>query len=979
MRTVFRALLTWAGVGLCWGMTLAAPGQTAPDKNAAKPISSEQSVPVQISSEQISRQATTLLRAKCVSCHNANVKSGGVDLSSRANAVTTNAFAPGKSEISRLVRQVQTGKMPPTGKLSPADVSLLTHWIASGAPWSATANGTSLQKEALYWSLQPVRSPSVPHTPYDALAITPIDNFIFARLAAKRLRPSAPADRLTLLKRVSIDLTGLPPTTHEIDAFLKDKTPSAYEKVVDRLLASTAYGERWGRHWLDVVRYGESSGYEQNHVRPNAWPYRDYVIRAFNSDKPYPRFIEEQLAGDVVASQSQQPEDSSATGFLVAGIHDTVGIQTDEGTRQQRANDLDDIVATTSGAFMGLSVGCARCHDHKFDPIPQKDYYRLTACFAGVRHGERPLPTLADSSQTAEQTKLKTQSLRDTVFNAANALNVIEDAARQRVLQQHGLKNGLPASIRPPVNARRNVDDFPPTIARFVRFTVLATGDGTEPCLDELQVFGASATRNLALATEGAKATASSLLPGYAAHQIAHLNDGLLGNEWSWISNTRGSGWAQIELPKAMSVQRVVWSRDAAAIPRFDDRLPTKYRIEVSQDGMLWETVSTEAGRTGSSDYIHPDELVKRMTVEERSSRDALLDKRADAEREIARLNSKQVAYIGQFGAPDPIFLLNRGDVMQRTEQVTPGGLSCISGLSTGLNLPDNAAEPQRRLALAHWIGDSRNPLTPRVMVNRVWQYHFGRGLVSTPSDFGRNGDKPTHPELLDWLAGRFMASTSDNSYACGWHLKPLHKMMVMSYVYRQSADATPRAMAVDAGNQSLWRMPLRRLEAEAIRDSILQASGKLDRHMGGPSYQLFKYGVVNVAIYGPQENYGPETWRRSVYQTPARGIHDELLSAFDCPESSQRAPHRDATTTALQALNLLNGPFLQQQAGFCTERVRLQAGNSSTAQVQSAFRLTFGRNPTAAEQKAALSLVTSQGLPALCRALMNANEFLYY
>jgi hypothetical protein len=274
-------------------------------------------------------------------------------------------------------------------------------------------------------------------------------------------------------------------------------------------------------------------------------------------------------------------------------------------------------------------------------------------------------------------------------------------------------------------------------------------------------------------------------------------------------------------------------------------------------------------------------------------------------------------------------------------------------------------------LALAKWIGDPRNPLTARVMVNRVWQHHFGRGIVSTPSDFGRNGEPPTHPELLDWLADDFMSH--------GWRLKRLHRLMVTSYAYRQSSGANPKGMATDAGNLLLWRMPLQRMEAEAIRDAILQTSGKLDRRMGGPSYPLFTYNVVNVAIYGPLERYGPETWRRAVYQQAARSIHDELLSVFDCPESSQRAPRREATTTALQALNLLNGPFMQQQAGFLAERVRHEAGPTREAQVIRAFRLAFGRPPDAEERKAASDLVAAQGLPALCRALMNANEFLYY
>jgi hypothetical protein len=728
--------------------------------------------------------------------------------------------------------------------------------------------------------------------------------------------------------------------------------------VVDRLLASPAYGECWGRHWLDVVRYGESNGYEQNHLRPDAWPYRDYVIHAFNDDIPYPRFIAEQLAGDVLAKDD--PAAAAATGFLVAGTHDTVGIQTEEGTRQQRANDLDDIVSTTGAAFLGLTVGCAKCHDHKFDPIPQRDFYRLAACFAGVRHGERPLRPQTDAEKREES------AAAARLGEIQNALNELDNAARTVVLRSRG----VPADARPAVNARRNVDAFPRAAARFVRFTVLATNDDAEPCIDELQVFAPGSDRNLALASGGAKATASSLLPGYAIHQIPHLNDGRPGNDHSWISNTKGTGWAQIELPAELTIDRVVWSRDSAEIPKFDDRLPTHYRVEISRDGRVWTVVSTEAGRAGTRDYIHPDTLLKAMTPEQRVRREALQKQLADANQRLTALRSRERAYIGEFTAPDPIYQLRRGDVMQRGDEVQPGALSQVSALNPDL---DASTEPERRLSLARWIADPANPLTARVFVNRVWQYHFGRGIVGTPSDFGRNGEKPTHPELLDWLAYTF------KDKPMGWRLKPLQRLMVTSYTYRQASENRVEGTARDASNTLLWRMNLRRMEAEAVRDSVLATSGKLDRTMGGPGFRLYKYSVVNVAIYEPLEQFGPETWRRSVYQQEARGIRDDLLGAFDCPESSQRAPKRESTTTALQALSLLNGPFLVQQADFFAARARNEAGAEPRAQIVRAFQLAFSRDPDQEEAAGALALLRRDGLGAVCRALLNANEFLYY
>jgi len=905
------------------------------------------------------RNAAEILSAKCLPCHNAKTKSGGFDFERRADALAV--LSPGNANDSRVAHVISEGKMPPNGKLPANEITLLKRWIASGAVYPVEPLTPVKLVIKPLWSFQPIQKPAVPKTVFDKQAKNVIDRFVFERLARNNLRPSPPAARLALLRRVTVDLTGLPPTSAEVTAFLNDSSPDAYEKVVDRLLASTAYGERWGRHWLDIVRFGESHGYEQNHVRPNAWPYRDYVIRSFNEDKPYGRFIEEQLAGDVVGKGV--PSVEPATGFLVAGIHDTVGIQTEEGTRQQRSNDLDDIVSTTGAAFLGLTIGCAKCHDHKFDPIPQQDYYRLTAVFAGVRHGERML----SMRRLTEADRQEAQKISLEITRLTNQKGEIESTSRERVRQRKSKES----VTRPAVNARRNVDDFPPVTARFLRFTTLMTNDGAEPNLDELQAYGVDKDRNLAVASSGAKATASSLLPGYPIHQIPHINDGILGNDHSWISNERGAGWAQIEFPRTNTIQRVVWSRDGGDNPRFDDRLATAYRIEVSDDGTHWRVVSTQEGRAASTDIIAYTDILAAMTPEEKGQQERISAELDQLKVRAQELNPTQNAYIGQFTEAEPIYLLRRGDVMQRGEAVTPGALSQIKTISADLVPNPSAAEPERRLALARWISDPHNPLTARVLVNRLWQYHFGRGLVSTPSDFGNNGDRPSHPELLDYLAADFLAN--------GGRIKRLHKMMVLSYAYRQSSDATPQGMAKDAGNVLLWRMPLRRLEAEALRDAVLVTSGNLDRRRGGPGYPLFQYRVVNVAIYEPLDKYDPETWRRSVYQQSARAIRDPLLGAFDCPESSQRAPRRESATTALQSLTLLNGVFMTQQSGFFAGRIQKEAGESPPEQVKRAFQLAFGRNPTPQERDGALALIKGGSLNDLCRVLLNANEFLYY
>jgi hypothetical protein len=893
-----------------------------------------------------------LLAERCYGCHSAAAgkSKGELSLDTPEGVIKGGrsgaAVVPGKAGESRLIRAVRRVdvelQMPPKEPLSAAEVAVLERWVGMGAPDPRTGTAVATERREA-WALKPVRAVAPPEVKDRKWPAGAIDRFVMARLEAAGLRPSPPAERRALLRRVTFDLTGLPPTPGEVEAFLADDAPAAYERVVDRLLASPRYGERWGRHWLDVVRYGESHGYEQNHLRDRAWPYRDYVIRAFNEDRPYPRFVEEQLAGDVVGAGD--PAVEAATGFLVAGVHDTVGNNAEAAKRQQRADDLDDIVSTVGATFLGLTVGCARCHDHKFDPVPQADYYALAAVFAGVRHEERALPGPPTEAQQRE---------------AADLAERAEKVAAEVEAVQTAVRAGAP---RPAVSARRNVEEFPPVEAKYVRFVVLATADGAEPCLDELEVYAAGGTKNLALATAGTVARASSLLPGHEIHQVAHLNDGRLGNDRSWISAERGRGWAQVELPEVQPVARVVWGRDGSAKPRFEDRVPVRYQVQVSKDGEAWETVATGDDRAV-------------LSAEQRERLNRPRAEQASVEARQAAAAQGTLAYVGRFTPPDPVHLLRRGDVMQRTDVVPPAALSRVPGWPGELGLRSNAPESARRVALAKWIGDPRNPLTARVMVNRVWQYHFGRGLVGTPSDFGANGEAPTHPELLDWLADDFVRG--------GWTLKRVHRQIVLSRTYQQAGRPDDAALAAglakDGATRLLWRMPLRRLEAEAVRDSILATAGTLDvspAAVGGPGFRLFKYRVVNVAIYEALADQGPQTWRRAVYQQPARNIRDDLMAAFDEPENAQRTPRREVTTNPLQALTLLHSPFVVGQAERFAERVRREAGEDLGRQAGRAFEVALGRPATEAERAGAIELVRSHGLAALCRALFNANEFL--
>jgi mono/diheme cytochrome c family protein len=828
------------------------------------------------------RDVRPIFQARCLGCHGPEKQRGGLRLDRKESVLAGGdsqkpAVVPGKSGDSQLIRLV-TGteagmRMPPKGAPLPeAEIRLLRAWVDQGAAWPDTGKTT-----AEHWAFRPVVRPAPPEKKSEWVR-NPIDAFVLARLDDARLTPAPDADRRTLLRRLHFDVVGLPPMPEDLDAFERDADPRAYERWVDRLLASPHFGERWARHWLDVVRFAESHGFEMNQPRPNAWRYRDWVIKAFNDNKPYDRFVLEQIAGDAFGADE-------ATGFLVAGPWDQVKSPDAVLTAQQRADELHDMVSTTGTAFLGLTVGCARCHNHKFDPVTQTDYHAVKAVFSGVQHGERPL----------------------------RSGNVVRDP-----------------KLRPAVSRGENVERFDPVEARFVRFTVTETTDA-EPCLDELEVFTAGdEPRNVALAKHGARATASSSLPGSSIHKLEHVNDGRYGNDHSWISNERGRGTLTLELPKAERIDRVVWSRDRAATPRFDDRIATEYRIEVSHDGSAWTAVASSADR-------------------------------------MPRKPAGPVVYAGRLTTPEETFRLHRGDVTQPRERIGPG---VLAGVGPKAAIPADATEQQRRLALAKWIVDPNNPLTARVAVNRVWQYHFGEGIVSTPSDFGINGARPSHPELLDWLASELIARK--------WSLKEIHRLTLLSATYRQAGRPDAKGLAADAGSRLLWRFPPRRVEAEALRDAVLCVSGKLDRTAGGPGFDLFEPNTNYVKVYTPRKEFGPETFRRMIYQTKPRMQLDDTFGAFDCPDAGQIAPRRNRSTTPLQALNLLNGPFLVQQAGFFAERLRKEAGADVPRQVERGFLLALGRRPADEEARAAEALVREHGLAVFCRALFNANEFVH-
>ena len=925
----------------------------------------------------IEAEAKTILEKRCLSCHNAQLKTSGLLLDSldaaQKGGTRGSALLPGNPDDSLLFKRIASDEMPPGDPLPADEKAIIRRWIEAGAPWTGVLGKNVVRPRAGpdWWSLQPltvVRPPNIDGSPAGWSA-SPIDRFIYAKLHEKGLQPSPPADRRTFIRRATFDLLGLPPTPDEVEAFVNDESSDAYEKLIDRLLASPHYGERWARHWLDVIRFGESHGYEQNHLRQHAWPLRDYVIRSFNQDKPFNRMIIEHLAGDQVAANN--PDVEVATGFLVAGIHDTVKIENVEGELQKRANDLDDMVATTGTGFLGLTVNCARCHDHKFDPISQADYHRIQAAFAGVEHAERELATAEEKAHRRAAEEPLRRELKEILAQMSDL-----KAKTARLVEQQ--RDTIAARYKPPVEPRGTEETFNPIEARFVRMNVEAAApQNSTPAMDELEIWtDEPSPANVALQSTGARASARSTRStgtGTKAYEVENLVDGKFDK--LWISSERGMGQVTIEFPRTYKIARVFWSRDRSGAfqGRFLTQVPVKYVFETSIDGVNWAKLVDSSKRLpfdqGEREEVF---LLEGLSSAEQEQWKALSRRSKELERRIGEIPKLPTAYIGRFTEPqESTRILKRGNPADKGEVIAPGSLAVMSRMLPGFELDPNAPEGARRLALARWIADDRNGLTARVLVNRLWHYHFGRGLVNRPSDFGFNGGHPTHPELLEWMAKRLVE--------LGWRLKPFHREIMLSAVYRQSSKYDAKAAAADSEALYLWRFPPKRLEAEAIRDTILAVSGKLKREIGGPGFQLYKYTVDNVATYLPVEEFPEETFRRSVYHQFARSVRDDVLGTHDCPDSTLPEPKRVVTTTPLQALTLLNSRFVVEQAAFLAERLVRETGETDRgAQVERAYRLAFGRAPQPQEKAAALELINRHGLSVFCRALLNANEFVH-
>lgn len=839
---------------------------------------------------------------------------------------------PGSSEKSYLFELITdknpAQRMPPDADPLPKEqIEIIRQWINDADQWEAAKRKLAEQKVD-HWSFRPIVTPDIP----DVGKTHAIDAFVIARLQSAKLAMSDQAKRPRLIRRLFMVMHGLPPTPEQVAAFVADKRVDAWPRLVDEVLSSPRYGERWGQHWLDLARFGETTGFETNRERPNAWHYRDWVIDAFNTDKPYDQFVIEQIAGDAIGADI-------GTSFLVAGPNDIVKSSDPNLTKTQRQDELADIINTTSTAFLGLTVGCARCHNHKFDAISQTDYYAMQAVFAGVNHAERSLPL---SEENRRQVDLLTAEI----------------GALTRQLKKFVLADN--PELREAVNSKQNVETFDPIATRYVRFTITATSGG-QPCIDELEIY--SGRKNVALASAGATPSSSGDFV-HLLHKLSQINDGRHGNENSWISSVVSGGWVQIQLAKVQTIDRIVWQRDRTA--RFTDRLATDYQIDSSTDGEKWTTIADSANRKPyKKNSSAPQYDFAAFPPAEAEVGRHWLQQLAEKTKLRKQIQQSTTIYAGTFSQPGPTHRLYRGEHGAPREEVAPAGIASLSGPT----LPPDSPEQDRRLAIAKWIASEQNPLTARVVVNRLWQFHFGTGIVDTPSDLGANGTQPTHPKLLDWLAEELIRSQ--------WSLKHLHRTILMSEIWQQDSRPRPNGLRVDAGSRLLWRFPPRRLEGEGIRDCILAVTGKLDLKMGGPGFSAFEVDMENVRHYFPKKTYGPDDWRRMVYMTKVRQERDSVFGVFDCPDNSQVTPKRSRSTTPLQALNLLNSSFVIQQAGFLVERLAVECDDPE-AKIRRAYELCFGRAAEPEEVSAAVEFIAQTNWTQFTRALLNANEFVF-
>ncbi len=1005
----------------------------------AAPLNAAKLPPAAGRTVDFAKDVRPILQERCFGCHGPEKEKSGYRADSREAAIKGGdsgnaAIIVGKSADSPLIHFVAgldaDMLMPPkkSGKppLTAGEIGILRAWIDQGANWPE--DKSVAKRDPLdWWSLKPITRPAVPDLRAPRSAIrNPIDAFIQAKLAEKNLTPSPEADARTLCRRLYFDLIGLPPTPEEIEAFVREyQSPvtshqsraEALSRLADRLLASPRHGERWARHWLDVVHYGDTHGYDKDKPRPNAWPYRDYVIRALNEDKPYARFVQEQIAGDVLFPGTR--DGVEALGFIAAGPWDYIGHaevpETKVDGKIARHLDRDDMVANTIGTFCSATIHCAQCHNHKFDPITQEDYYSLQTVFSALDRTDRKY--YADDATNARFTELTRRQretdaalasleepLKKTAGEKFTALTRRIDGASKAAAQKQGNTSpdfGYHSAISKTQDAVKWVQVDLGKTTPIDHVTIL-------PCYDDFNAIGAGFgfpvrfkieasddpefKSNVALLWRRHDATfmADFKNPGLVAFTTGGAKDDGIAGRYVRVTAVKLAprkddfifALAELQVFDADG-KNVAQGRPVTALDSIE--APPRWRKANLTDG-----IAPVAQTPGEKEQLVKERDALLLSFADEATKTKRATLLAESKRiagELKTLPAPSLVYAGGIhtgsgtftgtgangGKPRPIFLLARGQVTQPGKEMAAGALSAIHFAPARFTVAPGAPEGERRAALAKWITDPRNPLTWRSIVNRVWQYHFGRGLVETPNDFGRNGGLPTHPELLDWLATTFR----DDMHGS---LKELHKLIVTSATYRQSSLGNPAAEKMDANNALLWRQNRRKLEAEAVRDSVLAVSGTLDLSAGGPGWQDF---VIEHPQHSPHYEYGlanpddPKTWRRSIYRFIVRSQTHPWMTSLDCADPSMRVDRRNESLSALQALALLNNGFMLTQSHRFAARLQREAPDLS-AQVKRAHQLAFGRTPAPAELEKLTAFAKANGLPNLCRVLLNLNEFTF-
>ena len=981
--------------------------------------------PKGIESQQESEASTfepvaALLTERCLECHVGDDPSGGLDLSTSegfaAGGESGQSLSTEKLEDNLLWYRIANDEMPPEQGLDANEKKLIRNWIERGSEWDERTldlfdRTTETRAGRDWWALKPLTQPTVPRLPTEVQPRNPIDAFVISRLSNHGLQMSERADPITLARRLAFHLHGLSPseeTVSKLKGLVADDDESVFADLVDRHLDSPHYGERWARHWLDLARFGESQGFERDKARPHAWRYRDWVIRAINDDVPYNKFAWMQIAGDCDPQLGR--DGIIATGFLVGGAWDEVGQKQQSAAMRAivRQDELEDYVSTVGQAFLGMTIHCARCHDHKFDPIRQAEYYAMCAALDGVHHGNRDVTDRA-LIEAAEQRKKAIRDELDALFRQKLELDtrfadrLSED--RLRVIQplaQWDFESGLEDQIgdldgvlqegakldsgglvldgqdahvlTKPLSQHLHEKTLVATVA-------LANLDqrggapisilGPNATFDSI-VFGERVPKRWMAGSEHFVRTqnvegADEVVPAEATVQIAityawdgHITIYRNGKPYGQSYRTSAKRFDPLSTRVAFGIRLLPVGGNRMFAGRVQnaslfDRALTAREVESLHQGAEFVAREVLAGVVPDSWLEEHDSLTYRIRK--------LRSENVEAAKELAyAVVAKQPA--------EPTRRLIRGNTTTPAEVVAAGGVASIQGVESSFGLAANASEAERRRRLADWITDDRNPLFARVIVNRIWQHHFGQGIVRTPSDFGFTGGQPSHPMLLDYLAHRLIES--------GWSVKALQRLIVTSKTWQQASTHDPASSRVDSDNRLLWRVNRSRLDAETLRDSILQVCGKLNLKTGGPPYQDFKTFNFNSQFYDVLDLEGEEYNRRTIYRMLIRSGRHRLLDAFDCPDPSSKAPKRGQTTTPLQSLSLMNHPFAIRMSKQFADRVRDDAGQDPSGIVRRAVELAWHRQPNRDERMAFEPFVRDHGLESFCRVLFNSNEFLY-